>query len=117
LLLVSCVCLFVSQFPDLATTINIVDTAWSILLRFKESSNNFYVKVVKSVVSLQGCAANLLARGSHQQAIFYLSFSFWYLEVGTGISMYGYMCIDILILVYRLYSLMFSVKITKRSDN
>jgi hypothetical protein len=60
----------------------------------------------------QECAANFFTRGSHQQTIF--SFSFWHLKVGTG-NMYE--CIDILILVYRLYHFIFSVPITKGSDN
>jgi hypothetical protein len=36
---------------------------------------------------------------------------------GQDISIYGCMCIDILILVYRLYHFIFSVPITKGSDN
>jgi hypothetical protein len=66
----------------------------------------------------QGCAANSLTRGSYQQAI--CSFSFLVLAYVSrdeqDVSIYGCLCIDILILVYRLYNLIFSVPI-KGSNN
>jgi hypothetical protein len=46
----------------------------------------------------QGYAANLLTRGSHQQAIF--SFSFWHLEVWMGKMCYKYMDVCVSIFLY-----------------
>jgi hypothetical protein len=50
-------------------------------------------------------------------AVFSFSFLFWHLEVGMGkVYQCRTICIDILILVHRLYNLIFSVPITKNWD-
>jgi hypothetical protein len=61
--------------------------------------------------------SRLLTWGSHQQAkvsFFVLAFGS---RVGQDVSICRCMCIDILILVCRLYNLIFSVPITSGSDN
>jgi hypothetical protein len=86
--------------------------------RWDNNSKMYHREIMlKGVNWIQGCAANLLTGGLHQQPI--LSFSFW--AFGSRdrqeVLIYGCMCIDILILVCHLHNLIFSALITKESHN
>lgn len=80
---------------------------------------------LRTVSCLQaGVCCQLLTRDAHRQAMGHFTFVFLLarvlLEVNHGrlnMSIYGWMFIDILIVMYRVYNLIFSVPITKASDN
>lgn len=71
--------------------------------------------MTKGIWLIQRCASNPLTRTWHQQTFFF-SFAIW--KWGRqDIAIDIWMCVYILILVYRVYSLIFSVNIPKDSDN